>query len=160
MERALLLAAGGDDLEAGGAEDRVLLRGEDAAGRDLVGVPFEDGGLGLLDPESGTWAVAPTDAPVTSATVSPDDGSVLALDEDGTGYAVDPETGDILADSALVDSADSADSASVVLGTERGYVSDPASGTVTELDVADGLRETREFDLGGAPGALAVTGGK
>ena len=131
-----------------------------AAGRDLVGVPFEDGGLGLLDPESGTWAVAPTDAPVTSATVSPDDGSVLALDEDGTGYAVDPETGDILADSALVDSADSADSASVVLGTERGYVSDPASGTVTELDVADGLRETREFDLGGAPGALAVTGGK
>ena len=131
-----------------------------AAGRDLVGVPFEDGGLGLLDPESGTWAVVPTDAPVTSATVSPDDGSVLALDEDGTGYAVDPETGDILADSALVDSADSADSASVVLGTERGYVSDPASGTVTELDVADGLRETREFDLGGAPGALAVTGGK
>ncbi|HAJ52855.1 MAG TPA: ABC transporter, partial [Corynebacterium variabile] len=69
-------------------------------------------------------------------------------------------TGDILADSALVDSADSADSASVVLGTERGYVSDPTSGTVTELDVADGLRETREFDLGGAPGALAVTGGK
>lgn len=131
-----------------------------AAGRDLVGVPFGDGGLGLLDPETGTWAVAPTDAPVTSAAVSPDDSAVLALDEDGTGYAVDPETGDILADSALVDSADSADSASVVLGTERGYVSDPASGTVTELDVADGLRETREFDIAGTPGALAVTGGK
>jgi len=110
---------------------------------------------------------------VTTAAVSPDDGSVLALDEDGTGYAVDPETGEILADSALIeaggsgtdgadgaDSADSADSASVVLSTERGYVSDPASGTVTELDVADGLRETREFDLGGVPGALAVTGGK
>lgn len=139
-----------------------------AAGRDLVGVPFEDGGLGLLDPETGTWTVAPTDAPVTSAAVSPDDGSVLALDEDGTGYAVDPDTGQVLADSELVGSGveaggnrtDSADSAAVVLGTERGYVSDPTSGTVTELDVADGLRETREFNLGGTPGALAVTGGK
>lgn len=132
-----------------------------AAGRDLVGVPFEGGGLGLLDPETGTWTVAPTDAPVTSAAVSPDDGLVLALDEDGTGYAVDPETGEILADSSLVEVGRSgAEGASVVLGTERGYVSDPTSGTVTELDVADGLRETREFDLGGAPGALAVTGGK
>ncbi|MDN6537750.1 MAG: hypothetical protein L0K73_13240, partial [Corynebacterium variabile] len=139
-----------------------------AAGRDLVGVPFEDGGLGLLDPETGTWTFAPTDAPVTSAAVSPDDGSVLALDEDGTGYAVDPDTGQVLADSELVGSGveaggnrtDSADSAAVVLGTERGYVSDPTSGTVTELDVADGLRETREFNLGGTPGALAVTGGK
>jgi hypothetical protein len=132
-----------------------------AAGRDLVGVPFEGGGLGLLDPETGTWTVAPTDAPVTSAAVSPDDGSVLALDEDGTGYAVDPQSGGILADSSLVEVGRSgAEGASVVLGTERGYVSDPASGTVTELDVADGLRETREFDLGGAPGALAVTGGK
>jgi hypothetical protein len=132
-----------------------------AAGRDLVGVPFEGGGLGLLDPETGTWTVAPTDAPVTSAAVSPDDGSVLALDEDGTGYTVDPQSGRILADSSLVEVGRSgAEGASVVLGTERGYVSDPASGTVTELDVADGLRETREFDLGGAPGALAVTGGK
>lgn len=139
-----------------------------AAGRDLVGVPFEDSGLGLLDPETGTWTVAPTDAPVTTAAVAPDDGSVLALDEDGTGYAVDPDTGQVLADSELVgggveaggNRTDSADSAAVVLGTERGYVSDPTSGTVTELDVADGLRETREFDLGGAPGALAVTGGK
>ncbi|HAF71576.1 MAG TPA: hypothetical protein DCL06_00045, partial [Corynebacterium variabile] len=68
-----------------------------AAGRDLVGVPFEDSGLGLLDPETGTWTVAPTDAPVTTAAVSPDDGSVLALDEDGTGYAVDPDTGQVLA---------------------------------------------------------------
>ena len=98
---------------------------------------------------------------MTSAAVSPDDGSVLALDEDGTGYTVDPQSGRILADSSLVEVGRSgAEGASVVLGTERGYVSDPASGTVTELDVADGLRETREFDLGGAPGALAVTGGK
>ena len=93
---------------------------------------------------------------------------MLALDEDGTGYAVDPDTGQVLADSELVGSGveaggnrtDSADSAAVELGTERGYVSDPTSGTVTELDVADGLRETREFNLGGTPGALAVTGGK
>lgn len=137
------------------------------AGRSLVAAAFEDGGLGLLDPEKGTWTTAATEAPVTSVTVSPDNKMVFALDEGGTGYAVDPVTGEITAQKKLVepgsagdDSEEGAPAPSLALSSERGYVSDPETGKVTEFDVRDGLRETRSFDLGGHPSAIAVVGGK
>jgi hypothetical protein len=132
-----------------------------AAGRDLVAAPLEDGGLVLFDPETGDRHLAATDAPVASVAVAADDKTVLAVDDDGTGYAVDPATGDILASAKITGAGDGDGPApTVALGTERGYVSDPAAGTVTELDVADGLRETRTFDLGGAPSTLALVGGR
>lgn len=129
-----------------------------SAGRDLVAMAFEDGGLGLLDPRTGGWTVTPTRAALTAVALAGDDRTVLALDEEGTGYAVDPGTGGLLGERELI--AGDRDGASVVLGTERGYVSDPSSGTVFELDVADGLRQARSFPLGGTPGALALTGGR
>lgn len=129
------------------------------AGRDVVAAPFEDGGLGVLDPESGEWHVADTDAPVVSAAVAPDDSTVFAVDEDGVGYVVDAGSGEVTAQRQLVDGG--GDTApSVVLTRERGYVSDPAAGTVAELDVRDNLREARSIDVGGHPAAIAVTGDK
>ncbi|MGP9622076.1 hypothetical protein ACT3S7_03735 [Corynebacterium sp. AOP34-AQ2-28] len=129
------------------------------AGRDLVAAPFEDGGLGVLDPESGEWRIAGTDAPVVSAAVAPDDSTVFAVDEDGTGYVVDAGSGEVTAQRQLVDGG--GDTApSVVLTRERGYVSDPVAGTVSERDVLDNLREARSVDVGGHPAAIAVTGDK
>ena len=129
------------------------------AGRDLVAAPFDDGGLGVLDPGSGEWQVADTDAPVVSAAVAPDDSTVFAVDEDGVGYVVDAGSGEVTAQRQLVDGG--GDTApSVVLTRERGYVSDPADGTVVELDVRDNLREARSIDVGGHPAAIAVTGDK
>ncbi|WP_414122686.1 hypothetical protein [Corynebacterium nuruki] len=134
------------------------------AGRSLVAAAFEDGGLGLLDPAEGTWTSVATDAPVTSVAVSPDNKLVLALDEDGTGYAIDPATGAVTASKKLAGSSggdeEGAPAPSVALSSERGYVSDPEAGTVTEFDVRDGLRETRSFDVNGHPAAIAVVGGK
>lgn len=129
------------------------------AGRDLVAAPFEDGGLGVFDPDSGEWQVAETDAPVVSAAVAPDDSSVFAVDEDGVGYVVDADSGEVTAQRQVVDGGGDT-TPSVVLTRERGYVSDPAAGTVAELDVRDNLRVARSIDVGGHPAAIAVTGDK
>ncbi len=134
-------------------------------GRDVVAAPFEDGGVGLFDPSSEEWTVADTDAPVTSVAVAPDDSAVLALDENGTGYTIDPETGEVTAERELVSADADSDSESdspapaVELTRERGYVSDPSGGAVLEVDVHDDLREARQFDTGGTPTEIAVTGG-
>ncbi|MGO2026729.1 MAG: hypothetical protein ACTH12_14830, partial [Brevibacterium aurantiacum] len=97
------------------------------------------------------------------AGIAPDDSVVVALDEDGTIYSLDPETGKVLTKKKLIAPFDAKSQGhgagpSVAVDSERTYVSDPASGTVLELDPADGLREARSFDLGGAPASLAVTG--
>lgn len=133
------------------------------AGRDLSAVPFDGGGVGLLDAKSGEWSFADTDAEVVSAGVAPDDSAVIALDADGTVYSLDPETGKVDTKKKLVEPFDAEGEShgagpSVAVDSERTYVSDPASGTVLELDPADGLRQARSFDIGGAPAALAVTG--
>lgn len=130
-------------------------------GRDLAAAPFDDGGIGILDAKSGKWTFAATDAEVVSAGVAPDDSAIVALDEDGTIYSLDPETGKVLTKKKLVEphaADDDSAGPSLAVDSERTYVSDPASGTVLELDPADGLREARSFDLGGAPASLAVTG--
>ncbi|GAA1862513.1 PQQ-binding-like beta-propeller repeat protein [Brevibacterium marinum] len=132
-------------------------------GRDLAAAGFEDGGIGILDAETGEWTFADTGAEVVSAGVAPDDSAVVALDEDGAVYSLDPESGKVLTEKKLVEPYESDEEGhgsgpSVAVDSERTYVSDPASGTVLELDPADGLRQARSFDIGGAPGALAVTG--
>ncbi|SDS62181.1 PQQ-like domain-containing protein [Brevibacterium sandarakinum] len=130
-------------------------------GRDLAAAPFDDGGIGILDAKSGKWTFAATDAEVVSAGVAHDDSAIVALDEEGAVYSLDPETGKVLTKKELVEphaADDDSAGPSVAVDSERTYVSDPASGTVLELDPADGLREARSFDIGGAPAALAVTG--
>lgn len=132
-------------------------------GRDLAAAPFDGGGIGIIDVRADAWTFADTDAEVVSAGIAPDDSAVVALDEDGTVYSLDPETGKELAKKKLVKPFDAEDPGhgagpSVAVDSERTYVSDPASGTVLELDPADGLRQARSFDLGGAPASLAVTG--
>lgn len=133
------------------------------AGRDLAAAPFEEQGIGILDARSGEWSFADIDAEVVSAGIAPDDSAVIALDGDGTVYSLDPDTGAVLEKKKLVESFDTEGEGhgagpSVAVDSERTYVSDPASGTVHELDPADGLRQARSFDIGGAPAALAVTG--
>lgn len=132
-------------------------------GRDLAAAPFEDHGLGVLDANSGKWTFADTEAEVVSAGIAPDDSAVVALDAEGTIYSLDPKSGKVLTKKKLTGPGDGDDAGhsagpSVAVDSERTYVSDPASGVVHELDPADGLREARSFDVGGAPAALAVTG--
>lgn len=133
------------------------------AGRDLSAAHFDGGGIGLLDAKSDEWTFADTDAEVVSAGVAPDDSAVVALDADGTVYSLDPESGKVLTKKTLIEPLGAGSEGhgagpAVAVDSERTYVSDPAAGTVVELDPADGLREARSFDIGGAPAALAVTG--
>lgn len=96
---------------------------------------------------------------MVSAAVAPDDSTLFAVDEDGVGYVVDADSGEVTAQRQLVDGGDDT-TPSVVLTRERGYVSAPVAGTVAELDVRDNLREARRIDVGGHPAAIAVTGDK
>lgn len=132
-------------------------------GRDLVAAPFDEQGLGLFDAKSGTWDHIDTEAEVIAASVAGDDSAVVALDADGTAYAIDPDTGEVETKDNLVEVPKTENDGhgtgpDVVVDRERTYLSDPSSGTVLELDQADGLRQARSFDVGAAPAALAVTG--
>lgn len=132
-------------------------------GRDLAAAPFEERGIGLFDAKSGKWDHFDTDAEVIAASVADDDSAVVALDADGTAYAIDPDTGEVDTKDNLVEVPDTEGEGhgtgpDVVVDRERTYVSDPSSGTVLELDQADGLRQARTFDVGGTPAGLAVTG--
>lgn len=132
-------------------------------GRDLAATPLDDHGIGLFDAKSGEWTYADTGTEVIAASVAGDDSAVVALDADGTAYSIDPESGESETKEKLIDIPNTDDEGhgagpDVVVDRERTYVSDPSSGTVLELDQADGLRQARSFDVGGTPAALAVTG--
>lgn len=132
-------------------------------GRDLAAAPLEEQGMGLLDAKTKKWTHVETNSEVISAGVASDDSSVVALDDEGTVYSIDPKSGKVIAENDLIEPVDSESSGhgagpSVVVDKERTYLSDPGGGRVLELDPADGLREARSFDLEGAPSALAVTG--
>ncbi|RNE48233.1 hypothetical protein C5L39_10270 [Corynebacterium alimapuense] len=131
------------------------------AGDDIAVAPFDGSGLGILNIDTGNWTVVETGAPVLSTAIAPDDSTVFAIDEDGTGYAIDAASGEITAQRELVEIiGDDSDAPrpAVALTQERGYVSDPETGTVLEIDLADDLREARSFELGGQPSAIAITG--
>ncbi|WP_413333689.1 hypothetical protein ACH82I_14870 [Brevibacterium sp. GP-SGM9] len=132
-------------------------------GRDLLAAPFDEQGIGLFDAKSGKWDHIDTDAEVIAAAVAGDESSVVALDAEGTAYAIDPDTGEVETKDNLVEVPNTENQGhgtgpDVVVDRERTYVSDPSTGTVLELDQADGLRQARSFDVGGTPAALAVTG--
>lgn len=131
-------------------------------GKELAAAPMTEGGIGILDTGSGEWQYTDTDAEVVSADMSADDSTLVALDDKGTVYSIDPASGKVLTKKKDLigdfSAGEEGPGPSVVVDAERTYVSNPAKGEVLELDPKDDLREARSFDIGGAPASLAVTG--
>lgn len=116
---------------------------------DLAGVAG-DRGIWLLDVRERAWTFLTTDAPVIAAAAIGDDGARTAvLAADGTVRVLAPDaavlarTEPILAD-ALADPM-LREGVRMLVDGDHAWVSDPAGGSVIEIDLDDG-RVTRRFD--------------
>lgn len=130
-----------------GAEAAAELSGR-ADRPDLAGVA-RDQGAWLLDVRARRWVLIPSDAPLVRAVALGDDanrtialdaeGSVRVLAPDGTVIArTEPLLAASLHDPALRDRVH------LIVDAQHAYVSDPATGSVHEIDHGDG-RLTRTF---------------
>lgn len=135
-----------------------------ATGRDLAAAPLGPAGIAILDSRTNSWVRGDTEAEVIAVGIAPDDSAVVAVDVEGRVSTIDPETAEVTARKEAIAAVEPSEGGghgrgpAVAVEKERTYVSDPAAGTVVELDHRDGLRQARTFDVGGAPAALAVTG--
>ncbi|MGW9351485.1 ABC transporter [Nocardiopsis flavescens] len=84
--------------------------------------------------------------------------SVLALTDDGSLHALDPETGEELARTDLLEEVDTEHPPVLQVDTSRAYVNDAHGGLVHEIDYNDDLRVARTFETGVAPVHMVETG--
>ncbi|WP_431870104.1 ABC transporter [Nocardiopsis eucommiae] len=122
----------------------------------LAALPDDDT-LWVLDLAVPEWRAH--DQPGTvAATATGEEGPILALADDGTLRALDPETGEEEAATPLLDAVDPEHPPTLVADTSRAYVSDPGAGVVHEIDYADDLRVARTLEPGIAPHLMIQTG--
>ncbi|AOS64608.1 hypothetical protein [Actinoalloteichus hymeniacidonis] len=116
-------------------------------------------GVRTLDVTEGRWRHFELESVVAVNAVG-EGAPVLALTADGVLHALDPETGEQLAENALL-SAEAAggDPAPVIqVDTSRAYLNDPTSGELFEIDYQDDLRVARDFTVDGKASYLVETG--
>lgn len=104
-------------------------------------------GFWLLDTRKRAWSHAEVDAELVDVAAADDEaGRVVALGADGKVLVFDEE-GAVLGESdpLVAESLASGDAVDLVVDTQRAYLSDPANGTVYEIDYADGARVAREL---------------
>jgi len=120
-----------------------------------------DRGFWLLDTRSGSWSHAEVDAAIVDVVAADDDGGhVVALGADGRVRVFD-EAGEPLGETEplVADSLAAGEETSLVVDTQRAYLSAPSEGVVYEIDYADGARVARELAAPGA-GSLATELGR
>ncbi|PRB14819.1 hypothetical protein [Microbacterium sp. MYb62] len=130
-----------------GATPAMLLSGRPDR-PDLAGTAG-DRGAWLLDVRQRQWMLLPSDVPLLRASALGDDDSrTVAIDAEGR-VRVLAADGVVLVRSEPVLAASVADSAlrdrvQLIIDARHAYVTDPATGAVHEIDLADG-RVTRTF---------------
>lgn len=126
------------------------------AGRPTVAGLAGDAGFWLLDSREHSWRLVPTERPLRAvAAVDDADEHVVGVDDTGRVVVHTLATGAIIATDPLV--ADDAPPL-LQLDANRAYLADRGTGTVHEIDFADGARVARTIDLGVAPAAFAEVG--
>ncbi|WP_051172498.1 hypothetical protein [Microbacterium indicum] len=152
-DKALLAVASGSDVEfADVPYPSDEPRAEGFAGRKnrptVAGLSGENG-FWLLDTRAGEWSRAAVDATLTEVVAADDEGeNVVALDGDGR-VRVFGEDG---SDRGSTDPLTADAAATLVVDTQRAYLSAPDAGVVYEIDYADGARIAREIPLDHAVG--------
>lgn len=119
-------------------------------------------GVWLLDTRARTWTWLASPAPLIRAIAVDDEaGHVVALDEAGRVVVLradaDPVVSDPLLSSEDLDPAVRA-RLTLTVDAQRAYLASPSSGTVFEIDFADGARVARELRPAVAPAVFAETG--
>ncbi|WP_323960420.1 hypothetical protein GC088_02925 [Arthrobacter sp. JZ12] len=106
-----------------------------------------DAGVWHLNVSDRRWTLLKTPVPAISASAVGDEQRVLAVGVDGSLLSLDPETGELLAQTALLEPAEEGNPPQLRIDTSRAYVSDPAASKVHEVDYADNLRVARTFEV-------------
>ncbi|MDP4332232.1 ABC transporter [Curtobacterium sp. A7_M15] len=137
-----------------GAERPTAFAGR--AGRPTVAGVAGDAGFWLLDGRERSWRLVPTERPLRTVTAVDDaDEHVVAVDDTGRVVVHTLATGAVAATDPLVAGAATP---LLQLDANRAYLADRGTGTVHEIDFADGARVARTVDLGVAPAAFAEVG--
>ena len=143
------------------AGDRTWSLGHGHGGSFAAGI-LDDDALVLVDAAAGTTRRVVVPGEPVALAVTDDSSSVLVLTADGQLRSFDAATGTPGAAGPVTTPLPAGDEEApaphVTVGGRRAYVSDPAAGSVLEVDIADGMRVARTFDLGGVPGELVSTG--
>lgn len=117
-----------------------------------------DAGVWALDVRAGTWTSI--DAPgAVATTAAGEDLPLLVLDDGGRLTSYDATTGDVVAETDLVDRLDPDQPAPVIaIDPARAYVNDAAAALVHEIDYNDDLRVARTLEVDMTPSLMAETG--
>ena len=130
-------------------------------GRPTVAGLAGSEGIWLLDTRARSWTLLPSPVPLVQVTaVDDEDGTLLALAQDGRVLVLDGESGAVIAETApLVTESLAAGAAPVLIADQhRAYLSAPSEHRLFEIDYADAARIARTFDTDTAPAFVAETG--
>ena len=119
-------------------------------------------GAWLLDTRARTWTWLPSPTPLIRAIAVDDaEGHVVALDEAGRVVVLRADADPVFSE-PLLTGEDLAPAMraqlTLTLDAQRAYLASPSSGTVFEIDFADGARVARELRPAVAPAVFAETG--
>lgn len=106
-----------------------------------------DAGVWHLNVSDRTWTLLKTPVPAVAASAVGDERHVLAIGVDGSLMSLDPESGELLTQTALLEAVEAGNTPQLMIDPSRAYVSDPAASKVHEIDYADNLRVARTFDV-------------
>jgi hypothetical protein len=131
----------------GGAGLPPATRLEHRPGSNELAGPAGDAGVWHLDVSRRTWTFLATPVPAVAVSAVGDGKRVLAVGVDGSLTTLNPATGEVTAESALLEAPAADAEPQLRIDASRAYVSDPARSVVHEIDYADGLRVARTFDV-------------
>lgn len=118
-----------------------------------------DGAVRVLDIAAEAWTPIDTEEPVLAASAAGEDLPVLVLGADGALRSYDPESGEELAGTDLLEApSGGASEPRIRIDTSRAYVNDPAGRVVHEIDYNDDLRVARTFEFDITPDLMVETG--
>jgi hypothetical protein len=129
---------------------------EHRAGSNELAGPAGDSGIWHLNVSKRSWKHLKTSVPAVAASAVGDTKRVLALGVDGSLMTLNPSSGEVTAQAAMLAplSAQADAVPKLRIDAARAYLSDPAGSTVREIDYRDGLRIARTFDVPAADNML------
>ena len=130
-------------------------------GRPTVAGLAGSEGIWMLDTRARSWALLPSPAPLAHVTaVDDEDGTLLALTQDGRVLVLDGADGSVLAETAplVAQSLTAGAEPRLIADQHRAYLSAPSEHRLFEIDYADAARIARTFDTATEPAFVAETG--
>ncbi|MDV7241471.1 MULTISPECIES: ABC transporter [Rhodococcus] len=123
-----------------------------------AGSPTANDGVLLLDPLTHHWTHVRTPTAALDVNLSGDGHSLFAVLADGTFRVFDAASGAETASASVLTGDKLHESATITVGGNRAYVTDPEAKAVIEIDYRDNARIARRLDVGISASSVSVVG--